>query len=279
MTELKSKIPGAKVLLMGGTGTGKTYCLRTLIEAGITPFIIFSEPGMESISDLPGHQYHYKYIAPTISNWSALEKIGDLVNKMSYEALIKMSDANRTNYHQWIDVIKTNNDFVCDECGEHFGDVQKWGTNRALVMDSLTGFSEMAIRLVIGGKVARSQSDWGIGQEMVRKVLDAWTTGTRCWFVLTAHEAREQDQVTGAIKIMASTLGRALAPEIPRYFSDVIECTREGTNFYWNTDAANVDTKARNVPLAGKLQPSFVPLVKRWQEKGGVLETPEDAKT
>lgn len=268
----KSKIPGAKVLLMGSPGSGKTYCLRTLVEAGITPFVIFSEPGMESLSDMEGHPYHHKFLAPTTSNWKALVETGESVNKFTYESLIKQVDANRGKYQQWVEVIKTSNNFVCDECGKMFGDVATWGTDRALVMDSLTGLSEMSIRLVIGGKVARSQSDWGIGQEMVRKVLDAWTTGLRCWFVLTAHEAREQDLVTGGIKVMAHTLGKALAPDIPKYFSDVIETVRDGTTFRWSTAAANVDTKARNVALSEKLEPSFVPLVSEWKRKGGIIE-------
>jgi len=261
------------VLLMGGTGTGKTYSIRTLIQAGVTPFVIFTEPGMESLSDLEGHPYHWRYIPPTTSDWAALTKIGEDVNKFTYESLIKMQDVNRGKYSQWIEVVKTSNNFVCDQCKKEFGDAARWGTDRALVMDSLTGLSEMSIRLVIGGKVARSQSDWGIGQEMVRKILDAWTTGLHCWFVLTAHEAREADLVTGAIRVMAHTLGRALGPDIPKYFSDVIECVRIGTTFNWSTASANVDTKARNVILSEKLEPSFVQVIRRWKEKGGIIET------
>lgn len=257
---------------MGATGTGKTYSIRTLIGAGITPFVIFTEPGMETLGDLPGHQYHYKYVPPTTANWGSLVLIGEAVNKFTYESLIKQTDANRGKYQQWIEVIKTCNNFVCDGCGKSFGDVASWATDRALIMDSLTGLSEMSIRLVIGGKVARNQSDWGIGQEMVRKVLDAWTTGLKCWFVLIAHEAREQDLVSGAIKIMPHTLGKALAPDVPKYFSDVIEATRIGTDFYWSTAAANVDTKARNVPLADKMAPDFKPLVESWKTKGGIIE-------
>ena len=30
-------------LLVGSTGTGKTYCLRTFLDMGVTPFIISTE--------------------------------------------------------------------------------------------------------------------------------------------------------------------------------------------------------------------------------------------
>lgn len=277
---MKSRIPGAKVLLMGGTGTGKTYVIRTLIEAGITPFVIFTEPGMESLSDLDSHPYHWTYIPPVTSDWSTLEAIGKTVNSVTWEALSKMTDANRKKYGQWLDVIQANNDFVCDECGEHFGDVQSWGTDRALVMDSLTGFSQMAFRLHIGGKIAKSMPEYQVAQEMVMRVLDAWTTSTRCWFVMTAHEEREADMETGAIKRMPSSVGKAIAPQIPRFFSDVIECVRTGTKFSWDTATVGADTKARNVPVSSTLPPSFVPLVEAWKAKGGVIEAPaETAET
>ena len=32
-----SPLPGIKVLLIGGSGSGKTFSLRTLVDAGITP--------------------------------------------------------------------------------------------------------------------------------------------------------------------------------------------------------------------------------------------------
>jgi hypothetical protein len=285
---MKSKIPGSKTILMGGTGTGKTFALRSLVEAGITPFIIFTEPGMETLSDtLPDdklssllkkgeHPYHYHYIPPVVSDWKALQAIGDNVNKHTYEALCKMTDSNKGKYQQWIEVIKTNNDFVCDECGQHFSDVQSWGTDRALVVDSLTGFAKMAMRLHIGGKVAKSPSDYGIAQDMVMKLLDAWTTATRCWFVLIAHEEKTQDQVTGAISRMPKSVGTAINPEIPNFFSDVIETIRTGSEFYWDTAAVGADVKARNLPISSKIPPSFVPLVTRWKEKGGVIESGEE---
>lgn len=44
----------SNIMLVGATGTGKTHCLRTLLDAGITPFIISTEPGIESShGDIP----------------------------------------------------------------------------------------------------------------------------------------------------------------------------------------------------------------------------------
>ena len=39
------------------------------------------------------------------------------------------------------------NDFTCDRCGESFGDVSTWNTDRAIVVDSLSGLNIMAMDL------------------------------------------------------------------------------------------------------------------------------------
>jgi hypothetical protein len=270
----KSPFPGAKILLMGPAGTGKTHSIRTLIEAGITPFCIFTEPGMEVVGDVPCPKLHFKYIAPALSNWNALADIATRVNQLSYEGLMKLVDANKNKYTQFIDVIRTNNDFVCDRCGKSFGDVQFWGTNRALVVDSLTGLGKMVVKLHLGARPVMQQQEWQVTQNTLMPLLDAWAAGgTRCWFVLIAHEAMERDEVSGTIKRMVSTLGRAIAPQIPNFFSDVIECVRLGDKFSWDTAAVNADTKTRNLPIRSAQNPSFVPLVASWVGRGGIIET------
>ena len=69
----KSPIPGPKIILLGDSGTGKTHSIRTLLDAGLTPFIIFTEPGMESIGDILD-QCHYTYIKPGVAGWDTLCK-------------------------------------------------------------------------------------------------------------------------------------------------------------------------------------------------------------
>jgi hypothetical protein len=201
--------------------------------------------------------------------------MAELVNKLSYEALCKMTDTNKQKYGQFLDVIRMCNNFKCDECEQSFGDITTWGTDRAVVLDSLTGISKMAMRLVVGGKVAKAPPDYGVAQETLMKLLDAWTTQCHCWFTITAHQSMEKDESTGMIKRMPNTVGRAISPEIPNFFSDVLESIRIGSEFYWDTASVGADVKARNVPIGSKLTPSFVPLVKRWKEKGGIIENVE----
>ena len=251
----------SNVMLVGATGTGKTYALGTLLDAGIQPFIIATEPGLRSTlgdklcsGDGP---IHHKTIAAANPEWADMIDSAKKINTMTFEMLAKQSDINKRKYSQFIDVLVACNDFTCDGCGTSFGDVGTWGPERALAIDSLSGLNIMAMNLVVGSKPTKSMSDWGVAMDNLERLLIKLTTATECHFILTAHLEREQDEVTGGVQLMASTLGRKLAPRIPRFFDEVVMCRRDGDKFTWSTTARNVDLKARTLKLAEELPPSF----------------------
>ena len=251
-------------MLIGATGTGKTYSLRTFLDAGVTPFIIATEPGIEStLGDLPADQCHWHYIPPASVGWGEMLDSAKKINMFDMKALSSMSDINKRKFNQFLDVIATCNDFVCDRTGESFGDVAEWGPDRALIVDSLSGLNIMAMNLVVGSKPVKAMADWGIAMDNLERLVIKLTTDTKCYFVLTAHVEREVDEVTGGTSLMASTLGRKLAPRIPRFFDDVVMCQREGSTFTWSTTAMNADLKARNLKWEAKLAPSFAQIVER----------------
>jgi hypothetical protein len=249
-------------LLLGATGTGKTYSIRTFLDAGITPFVLATEPGIEStLGDLPPEKCHWHYIAPAASSWEDMIDSAKKINMLDQKALAQMPGINKRKFTQFIDVLTTCNDFVCDRTGESFGDVSTWGPDRVLVIDSLSGLNIMAMNLVVGSKPMKSMPDWGMAMDNLERLIITLTTGTKCYFVLTAHLEREVDEVTGGTTITASTLGRKLAPRIPRFFDDVIMAQREGKTFTWTTTAMNADLKARNLPWDSKLKPTFRQIV------------------
>jgi hypothetical protein len=94
----------------------------------------------------------------------------------------------------------------------------------------------------------------------------------RCQVVLIGHLERETDEVSGGVTNMASTLGKKLAPKIPRFFSDVVNSVRIGDQFWWATDTVNTDLKARNLPLKGKIQDGFKVITESWLRNGGLIE-------
>lgn len=267
-----SPIPGPKVLLLGGPGSGKTYAIRTLLDAGVKKIgVIFTEPGMETLSDIPAEKLAWKYIRPATASWDTMLSQAKKINTLSLEALAKMSDMDKRQYTQFMDFYSACANFVDDRTGEVLGPVDSWGTDRALVIDSLTGVNIMAMKLVTGGKPVKSQADWQIAMENVEQLLIKLTTDVYCTVVMTAHLEREQDELTGGTTIMVSTLGRKLAPRVPRFFSDCIHVKREADRFTWSTATSNADLKTRSLKIADNLPPSFAPLLASWAARGGTF--------
>ncbi len=66
---------------------------------------------------------------------------------------------------------------------------------------------------------------------------------------------------------------------MPRFFSDVVHCQRKVADFTWSTATLNVDLKARNLEIGDNLPPSFVPLMKGWENNGGVYDDTNGEET
>lgn len=273
-----SALPGVNVLLIGPAGTGKTYSIGTLVDSGVEVFFLALESGMESLfgywtdRGLPvPENLHWHQMKAAKASFSEMEQNAKLINSMSLDSLAKMQDPQRSKHDQYIQLFATLNDFPDDRTGKKFGGVDSWGPGRALVIDGMTGLGRAAMSNVIGGKAVKSQSDWGIAQDQLEKLLRMLCDGCSCHFVLLAHVEREVDQVLGGTKLMVATLGRALAPKIPPMFSDVVLAVRNGDKWNWDTASAMADVKTRNLGIRSDLPASFAPIMLKWKSRGGVL--------
>lgn len=275
MTILPDKgLPGPNILLMGDAGTGKTYSIGTLVDAGLEVFYLSIEQGIESLfgywtdrgKPIPPN-LHWHKITPPRASFKELADAALKVNTLSYEGLGKMVDTNRHTHNLFIKVNEAFFDFPCDRTGTRFGSVDNWGPDRVVVVDGLTGLSRAAMSLTVGGKPIKNPGDYGIAQGQIEGFLRLICDHCRCWFVLLAHVEKEIDPVVGGMKITVATLGQKLPPLIPPMFSDVIYAMREGVKWTWNTAGVGVVTKARNLPWAEGIAPDFGPILSRWKER------------
>lgn len=273
-----SALSGVNVLLMGPAGTGKTHSIGTLVETGVEVFYLGLEPGLESLlgyftdkgKPIPANLHWHQLDAPKASFTDMLDS-ANKINTMQLDSLAKMSDPKRSNHNSFIKLLEALNNFPDDRTGEKYGCVDTWTPSRALVIDGMAGLGRAAMSLVVGGKPVKNQSDWGIAQDQIEKIVRMWTDNCRCHFVLLAHVQRETDAVLGGVKIMVDALGSKLAPKLPPMFSDVILTVREGDKFTWDTGSALADVKTRNLKIAQGLPSNFGPILEKWKSRGGVI--------
>lgn len=273
---LKAFVPGPKVILQGEPGVGKTHAIRTLIEAGLNVFVVFTEPGIEVLADQnKGKLYkceqglHWHYIPPVSPSFTALQEAANFMNKFGFAELAKMAPSNRDQFRGYWEFIGVMANLKCQRCGKVFGPADhiepydKW----CVVQDSLSSLSIMALKCLIGTKPAVHEGEWGVAMFNLEQLVNKFAYDMKCMMVVTAHIEAEPAGLTGAPENMVATLGRKLAPKIPRPFSDVIHAYREGDQFWWSTTTSQMKLKTRHLPWSPKIPPTFAPIVKAWHEQ------------
>ena len=271
---------GPKILLMGPSGTGKTYSLGTLVEwaaaNALEVFALFTENGLESLlgfwadagKPVPACLHYHQALTRPV-DLKSLMSAADSVGKLSYESITKMVDGSRSQNNAFYKLLAACADFPDDRTGQKFGPVDTWAAERIFVIDSLTELSNACMKMVIGNKPTASQPDYGVAQNNLMNFLRLCTQGLNCTFVMTAHVDRQTDELTQTTKIMVKSIGKALAGDIPPLFSDVIFTVREGDKFYWDTAAYGVDTKTRSLGYRSKIDPNFGQILDVWKKRGG----------
>jgi len=275
----KSVMLGSKTLLMGPAGTGKTYALGSIVDAGYELFYLGLENGIESLigrwvdKGLPiPPNFHWATAAGQTASFA--EQLDNAVkaNTLSLESLAKLNDTNKTKYDGMRKLLGCLNNFQDERTKQSFGPVDTWDYKRVIAIDGLTGIGEAAMSNLIGGKAVRNQSDWGIAQSFVMNTIKQLTDNVHCHVVLLAHIERETDQVLGGVKLMPATLGKAISGLIAPKFSDVILTVREGSNWKWDTANPMADLKTRSFPISNNIPPDFAPIFKKWEARKAAME-------
>lgn len=275
---------GPKILLEGPSGTGKTYALGTLTDwaaaRNIPVRVLFVENGLEALQgywvdrgkEIPANlAWHTMAIKPL--DLKSLMSAAEDVGKLSYEMLTKKVDANRAGNNAFHRILAACADFPDDRTGTKLGAVDSWDSQTIFAIDSLSEVSNAAMKMVIGSKPTAAPPDYGVAQNNLMNFLRLLTQGCRCTFAMTAHVDRDKDEVSGTVKVMTKSIGKALYGDIPPLFSDVILTVRDGDKFFWDTAAYGVDTKTRSLGYRSKIEPNFSLILDKWEarNKGGTI--------
>lgn len=267
-----SALSGAKIMLVGDSGTGKTTSLLTLLEAGLEVFVIATEPGYSVLYDKPNPKLHVMYVKPSYGNMHTLLQSAKNTASMTYEGLSKQQDSSRSANNRFVPLLQGLMQFKDDRSGELFGNAGTWGTDRALVIDSFSGLCEAVMSMVVGMRPVVALPEYQVAQKQAYALIQQICYDFRCHFVLISHAERETDEVNGGSKIMAQGIGKKLAPQLPKIFDDVVLTVRNGTEFSWDTANSQAQLKTRNLAISAKLPPSFQPIIESWKRRGGKFE-------
>jgi hypothetical protein len=266
--------PGFNVMLMGPSGTGKTYAINTLVETGLEVFCLFLEPGLETLvgvyadnnKPIPKN-LHWHYLQPKTQGFDQLRTTADMIGKFDLSGLGKMKDMHRSKNNQMTAMYEVLNDFDDQHTKVKYGPVDTWTNGAVLVIDSLSALVRIAFDMQIGSKPVRDVSDWGIVQQALMSCIHKLTSGCNCHVVIIAHVERELDLILGGNKITVSVPGKAIAATILQPFSDVILATRTGDQFTWDTKNSQADLKTRNLPIEANLKPNFELIYEKWKTR------------
>lgn len=257
---------GTKTLLFGPGGTGKTTSILTQLDAGLGVFCLFvGEAGAGAATKDP--RIHYVDIPTVGIDWRGMATRVKQSRDLGTKALLDLKPLPG-KFEQFYKVISTCNDFVCEHCGESFGDVAGWGTDRMLNIDNLSGLSRVARYFISQGHAAMSKPDFYRAQTNLWQFVEVLASDLKCHFTLIAHVDTDRDEMDGSLHHMPATpgLGLALRKQFSPIFTDVVLAQRVGTEFTWSTTQPKYDgLKANNVKWANDLKPSFVQIIKRWR--------------
>ena len=260
-------------LVMGPAGSGKTTSLVTLAKAEIEVFVIVTEPtGVDSLLDAWEREkvdldlLHYCVVAPASPGWKGMQDLSTRINAMSYADIANLkSGIGKESMKQFPQLLKNLENFHDERTGRDYGDVTSWDSRRALAVDSLSGLSLITMQHTVGFKPSPHQGEWGIAMSAVEMLLLKLSSDCKCFFVLTSHIEKEPDEITGIAKIAVSTLGRKLAPKIPRFFSEVVRARKDPTGKYlWATQDSEADLKNRALASSSSLPQDFGPIIEAY---------------
>lgn len=259
---------------MGDSGAGKTYSISSLLRAGLEVFVLITEPnGLDSLIDavekqkLDINKLHWMILPPVSMDLELLSKQAQQINTLNFEGIQKLTHGvEKKKCTQLMDLFAAVQDFKDERTGQSFGDITTWGPDRVFVLDSLTGLVTMAVQNTVGLRPTVQLQEYGIIQSMLESTINL-LTNLNCFFVMTAHVEKLVDEVNGGIKMMVFAIGKKLAPVLPRFFSEVVYCYRDGSNFMWSTATTNVNTKQRALPVSDKIAPDFTPIIQAYKRR------------
>jgi hypothetical protein len=195
-----------KLLVVGDSGAGKTGGLASLVDAGYNLRIMDLEDKLRPLRDHVKKREH-------------LKNVDYQVLKDSFKITgTKISVDKAASFQRAMELLKKWGDF---------GNVESWGNNDVLVIDSLSQLGRASLNMVllangVFGKPPELQH-WGVAMDNIEKLLANLTNSTLvpCHVIVLTHVTWQETEA-GITKPYPEALGTKLNPKVARYFDNMI---------------------------------------------------------
>lgn len=222
--------PVTKMLLLGDSGSGKTGALMSLVAAGYNVRVLDLDNGLQVLMDyFTNPKSIYRAARPGL--WTA-EQAASLADRFDFETVTdKMRNVNGKLIPKAATVWQRSMKLL--DGWNEFGPISTWTPKDVLVIDTLTFISRAAMNFVLmmNSKLGErpEQSHWGLAQQAIEGLLQTlYDDGVNCNVIVNCH-MKLFGPDGGLQKWYPETLGKALSPNIGRYFNTVLQTKTSGT--------------------------------------------------
>jgi len=203
-----------RALYIGDSGAGKTGSLFSLLQAGYTIRMLDLDNNADSLIRLC--QHHDPKLLERLDIISVRDKF-----RASQMTGLEVSGQPKA----WVDALKYLNKW------DDGTTIAEWDSNTIFVLDTLTSAGRAAFHWARGmNPSSKDPRQWyAAGQDSLKTMLELLTTPDwKCHVLVLSHiDLVERDD--GTTKGYASSLGKALGPQIAKVFPTLIMAESKGT--------------------------------------------------
>lgn len=234
-----------KLLYIGDSSTGKTGSLVSLVRAGYSLRILDMDNGIDTLLS-----YVHKECPDKIDSIDVMA----FRDKMKADRMNGMVlDGQPKAYTQALGALnKWDDDSV----------PAQWGPKTILVIDSLTALSRAAFYWAQGlNPTSKDPRQWyAAAQDSIKRVLELLTSPDFGTNVIVISHVQLVEMPDGRMRGYATSIGKAMGPEIPKYFNTLILAESRGSGENVKRTIQTMPTALIDLKVANPAMPKSLPL-------------------
>lgn len=234
-----------KLLYIGDSSTGKTGSLVSLVKAGYSLRVLDMDNGIDTLLAYTRRECPDKIDAIDVLSFRDKMKV-DRMNGMILDGQPKAYTQALAAMNKWDDESVPS----------------QWGDKTIFVLDSLTALSRAAFYWAQGmNPSSKDPRQWySAAQDSIKRVLELLTSPDFGTNVIIISHVQLVEMPDGRMKGYATSIGKAMGPEIPKYFNTLILAESRGAGENVKRTIQTMPTSLIDLKVAAPTMPKSLPL-------------------